>query len=177
MRRVILFIATSIDGYVADSNGDVSWLGGDGSDTNAVGSYPEFINGIDTVILGYTTYNQIVSELAPSNWPYSDHNTYLITHRDVAPTEQGVVVWKDSLETLIKKLKAQQGKDIWVCGGASIANQMIESGLIDVFHLSIIPTILGSGIRLFENLSTPLKLKLESTQTYNGISDLVYVKR
>ena len=82
MRKVVIYIAMSLDGYIADKNGSVSWLGGDGSDKDNFGSYPEFIETVDTVILGYTTYNQIVTELSPDVWPYDGKATYVPTHRD-----------------------------------------------------------------------------------------------
>ena len=66
-RKVVLYIATSLDGYIARSNGDVEWLKGDGSDPNADNGYLEFLNTIDTVIMGNTTYEQIMWW-----WEYSD---------------------------------------------------------------------------------------------------------
>ena len=77
----------------------------------------------------------------------------------------------------IKKLKEEDGKDIWICGGAKLVQQIINENLIDYYYITIIPTLLGSGIRLFENGTTEIKLKLLYTQAYNGMTDLVYVRR
>lgn len=70
MRKVILYIAMSIDGYIADEKGGVDWLAGDGSDKDNQGSFPRFIETVDIVILGYKTYYQIVTELSPDSWAY-----------------------------------------------------------------------------------------------------------
>ena len=72
MKKVILFIAMSLDGYIADSKGKVRWLGGQ-SDMDAImDTYPEFITHVDTVIMGWNTYNQIMTELLPTKWGYDD---------------------------------------------------------------------------------------------------------
>ncbi len=74
MRKTILYIAMSLDGYIADRDGGVAWLAGDGSSPDHPGSYPRFYESIDTVILGYATYRQIVTELFPDGWIYQGEN-------------------------------------------------------------------------------------------------------
>lgn len=69
------------------------------------------------------------------------------------------------------------GKDIWICGGADIIRQLMEQNLIDTYHISIISTILGSGIRLFSDSEQEIKLCLSSVKNSNGITELVYQKR
>ena len=176
MRKVVLYIATSLDGYVADKAGAVAWLGGDDSEPENFGSYPQFIETVDTVILGYSTYHQIVTELSPEKWAYEGKQSYVLTHRECENTEEIIFTDRDISE-LIEELRATEGKDIWICGGASIVNQMLEKNLIDEFTISVIPTILGDGIKLFSNHSIEQKLKLISTRNYNGIVDLVYIQR
>ena len=78
---------------------------------------------------------------------------------------------------LIARLKQTEGGEIWICGGASVANQFIRRGLIDRYHISVIPTIRGGGIRLFEAYDAARELKLIKTESYNGIVDLVYAPR
>jgi len=173
MRNIILYIAMSLDGYIADRLGGVSWLGGDNSDPENIGSYSTFIETIDTVILGYKTYHQIVTELSPDEWVYTGLKSYVLTHNKNNSTEE-VIFTDKNLADLIVKLKSENGKDVWICGGATIVNQLINLDLIDRYHISVIPTILGEGIRLFDVHQKELKLKLISTQSYNGIVDLVY---
>lgn len=68
MRNVILFIAMSLDGYIADSEGKVDWLGGQGKDGEMVDTYSAFAKTVDTVVMGWNTYDQIVTELSPGEW-------------------------------------------------------------------------------------------------------------
>lgn len=176
MKKVVLYIAMSLDGYIADKTGSVEWLDGDSSDKENMGSYDEFIKTIDTVILGNNTYRQIVTELSPDHWVYSGMKSYVITHNPKAPTDDIIFTDMDISE-LIEKLKAENEKDIWICGGASIINQCLALDIIDTYHIAIIPTILGNGIKLFESQAVEHKLQLISTHCYNGISELVYKRR
>lgn len=65
MRKIVLYIAMSLDGYIADANGGVSWLRGQDPDNESEGSYPEFVRDIDTVVMGWETYHQVITELSP----------------------------------------------------------------------------------------------------------------
>lgn len=176
MRKAVLFIAMSLDGFIADSNGGVGWLHGQGSDSENIDVYSEFVKGIDTVLMGWNTYNQITTELSPAEWIYSDFTTYVFTHREMDSTEQ-IRFTNENPVTLLERLKSGEGKNIWICGGANIVRQLVKADLIDQYYISVIPTLLGSGIRLFGNEGREIKLKLCSTQTYNGITDLVYTRR
>ncbi len=68
MRKIVLFIAMSLDGYIADTDGKVDWLVGQDSDVEGDDSYADFVNNVDTVIMGWTTYHQIVTDLSPGEW-------------------------------------------------------------------------------------------------------------
>ncbi len=176
MKKVILFIAVSLDGYISDKNGGVSWLEGDGSEPENAGSYRGFYETIDTVIMGRNTYDQIVGELSPDDWPYKDKMSYIITHKP-QKNKDNICFINSDLTELISKLKSEDGKNIWICGGASIVSQLMKANLIDRFHLSVIPCIVGHGIKLFEGLDHALSLKLTDVKKYNGIVDLIYEKR
>ena len=173
MRKTILYIAMSLDGYIADKNGGVDWLEGDGSDTGNEGSYGKFIDNVDTVVMGYKTYNQIVMELSPDKWVYEGLKTYVITHRKIE-NNKNVNFINGSIEEAITELKNNDGKNIWICGGAKIVNELIDMGLIDIICVSIIPTLIGGGIRLFGERTENYGLKFIASETYNGITDLVY---
>lgn len=176
MRKVTLFIAMSLDGYIADANGGVDWLDGQDADVENPDVYSEFVKDIDTVLMGWNTYNQVVTELSPTEWVYSDFTTYVITHRQCEPSESIQFTSENPVE-LLKKLKAQDGKGIWICGGANLIQQLMQADCIDQYYISVIPTLLGGGIRLFCDLEKEMNLRLCKTQTYNGITDLVYVRR
>lgn len=173
MRKVILFIAMSLDGYIAGRAGNVDWLQGQEPDKDDMESYQEFIKGIDTVVIGWNTYEQIVTELSPEEWIYQDLNSYVVTHRDLPDTE-AVKFVNDDVCRIVAGLKQEEGKDIWICGGAAIIRPLLREKLIDRLHISVIPTILGGGIRLFGAEDAEMKLRLVKTQSYNGITDLIY---
>ena len=176
MRKISLFIAMSLDGYIADSRGSVGWLKGQGSDNENIDTYSEFAKNIDTVLMGWNTYYQVVTELSPQEWIYDDFITYVVTHRERNSSGKIRLVNVNPAD-LVKRLKEENGKDIWICGGASIIRQLVDENLIDEYYITVVPTLLGSGIRLFENAKYEIKLRLLKTQSYNGMTDLVYVRR
>lgn len=173
MRKTVLFIAVSLDGYIADPDGKVDWLEGEDKTADSGNTYEEFIKDIDTVIMGYKTYNQIITELSPDKWAYEGLKSYVITHRELKSSED-IEFTNLSPCLLIKKLREEAGKDIWICGGADIARQLIRENLIDKYYITIIPTILGSGIPLFGETQNEIKLRLIETKSCNGMVDLVY---
>lgn len=176
MKRVILYIAMSLDGYIADETGGVDWLTGDGSDPENPGSYPAFYAAVDTVIMGYATYRQVVEELSPDRWVYSGKTSYVLTHKKL-PSTQEIIFTETDPAALIARLKAGEGGAVWICGGASLVQQLMEADCIDEYCLSVIPTIRGKGIPLFRQQDTEKQLRLVNTRQYNGIVDLVYTRR
>lgn len=176
MRKVVLFIAMSLDGYIADENGRVDWLEGQDPDAETRDTYAEFIEDVDTVIMGWNTYHQVATELSPDEWAYHGLVSYVVTHRELPSTEEIIFTGKSPC-SIVEELRQEEGKNIWVCGGADIIRQMMESDQIDEYYISVIPTILGKGIRLFGADLKERKLQLIHTQSYNGITDLVYTRR
>ncbi len=176
MKKISLFIAMSLDGYIADSNGSVNWLTGQGNDDDNIDAYSAFVKDIDTVIMGWNTYHQIITELSPDEWVYDDFTTYVVTHNSKESSEKVRFINENPVE-LIKRLREENGKGIWICGGANLIQQLVKENAIDCYYITVIPTILGSGIRLFEKADHEIKLRLLKTQSYNGMTDLIYTKR
>ena len=162
--------------YIADDEGSVNWLNGEGNNDENMDAYSEFVKDIDTVIMGWNTYHQIVTELSPSEWIYDDLNAYVVTHK-LKESSDKIHFTNECPVELVKRLREENGKGIWICGGANIIQQLVNEDFIDEYYITVIPTILGSGIRLFDNNKFEIKLKLTKTQTYNGMVDLVYTKR
>lgn len=175
-RKVVLFVAMSLDGYIADSEGKVGWLGGQGDDAEMVDSYSIFVESVDTVVMGWNTYHQVVTELSPKEWVYNGLESYIITHRDCRSTDRIRFMDEDPC-VLVRRLKKSEGKNIWICGGADIVRQLMAEDLIDEYYISVIPTLLGGGIRLFSGNGETLPLKLVKVQSYDGITDLIYERR
>ncbi len=102
--------------------------------------------------------------------------TYVITHK-AHPSTERIRFTSENPAALLKKLKRENGKNIWICGGAAVIQSLVGENIIDEYYISVIPTLLGNGIRLFGNMEKEIKLKLCHTQSCNGIVDLVYVRR
>lgn len=177
MRKVVLFIAMSLDGYIADNSGNVDWLAGEDPNAEGSDSYEKFVETVDTVVMGYKTYNQIVTELSPDEWVYEGMTSYVITHRDIKSDSDDIIFVGESPSDLIRKIRKEEGKDVWIYGGASVVQDLVASNLIDEYRISIIPTILGEGISLFGNGKEKINLSLTKTETDNGIIELTYRKR
>ena len=121
--------------------------------------------------MGWNTYHQIVTELSPEDWVYDDFTTYVVTHKQKKSSDKIHFVNKNPVE-LIKELRKENGNGIWICGGANLIQQLVRADIIDCYYITVIPTILGSGIRLFEKADHEIKLRLLKTQSYNGMMDL-----
>nr|WP_300732483.1 dihydrofolate reductase family protein [uncultured Helicobacter sp.] len=176
MRKIRLFIAMSLDGYIADSKGGVDWLVGQGNDDENIDSYSSFVKDIDTILMGWNTYYHIITELSAEKWVYDEFISYVITHKKCVSCDN-IRFTDESPVELVKKLREEDGKDVWICGGANLIQQLVMEDLIDYYYITIIPTILGSGIRLFENTKYEIRLRLLSTRSYNGMTDLIYTRR
>ena len=175
MRTTTLYIAMSLDGFIADRDSSVDWLAGDGS-AEALDTYAEFTRDIDTVLMGRKTYDQIVTELSPDAWPYDDLITYVITHQPL-PKQKNICFTREAPADLVRDLRAQPGKNIWVCGGAAIVQALLQENLIDRLQITIIPTLLGDGIRLFDIFDREKPLRLIHTRTAGGMVELTYEQR
>lgn len=176
MKKVVLFIAMSLDGYIADQQKTVNWIQGQDNAAEMADTWSAFFDTVDTVHMGKCTYEQITQELSPDRWVYEGAATYVFTHTPMPDTENIQFINADPCQ-LIRKLKEETGKNIWICGGAGIINQVLKENLIDIFHIAIIPTILGGGIKLFDKSDKMINLRLVNTLNYNGIIEAVYERR
>lgn len=173
-RKIILYIAASLDGYIAEADGSIDFLTGDtSSEVEAFDSYTQLLERIDTVVLGRTTYDQLVNELSPDQYPYEDKISYIITHRPKAGTDQ-LIFTEEQPEQLIQRLKQEEGKDIWIVGGSQIIAPLIANNLIDEYVITTIPIILGKGIPLFSETDTAIKLKIVDSQIEHGLITSFY---
>ena len=167
MRKVVLYIATSLDGYIAKLNGGIEWLSVVERPGEDYG-YGEFIKTVDTVILGRKTYDKILS--FGNDFPHKDKKCFVITRQDKNP-QNNIIFYKDNLVDLIRELKSTSGKNIFCDGGAEIVNSLMKDDLIDDYIISIIPVFLGKGIRLFDDYRKKMDLKLITSKSF--VSGLV----
>ena len=173
-RKVILYIATSLDGYIATKNENLDFLSLVEQEGEDYG-YADFIKTVDTVIVGRKTYDKVLS--MGFDFPHADKESYIIT-RTPKPTIGNIQFYTENLEALILKLKEKDGQNIFVDGGAEIVNLMMNDNLIDVFCVSIIPVLLGDGISLFQDNRPELQLKFVRSETFkSGLVQIWYQKR
>lgn len=176
MRNVILYVAMSLDGYLADTNGSVSWIEGDGTGDADMPWYEEFYNSIDTILMGRVTYEQITKEISPDIWMYGDKKTHVFTSGDEGESRD-ILFTNRSPSQVISWLKHRKGKDIWLCGGKQLITTCMQENLIDYYHITLIPTLLGGGTPLFSPETCNEKLQLVSCREHSGMVDLIYKKR
>lgn len=162
-RKVILYIATSLDGYIAKPNDDLSFLSIVEQEGEDYG-YADFIKSVDTVILGRKTYDWVVTQVP--EFLHEDKDTYIIT-RAPRPGKGKINFYTGDLKELVLRLKSEQGKNIFIDGGAEIVNELLKQKLIDEFIISVIPILVGNGTRLFKDGRPEQSLKFVDVRKFD----------
>jgi dihydrofolate reductase len=165
VRKILLFIASSLDGYIAKNGGGVDWL-----PTNVPSGYDEFYKSIDTVIMGKKTYDQVLT-FGP--YPYDDKKSYVFTRNNDVNGDKNIQFVND-VEKSVKDIISNPGKDIWLVGGSKIISIFMNLGFVDEIILSVIPTVLGRGIPLFADIQKETKFELIKTTDYGALVELYY---
>lgn len=170
-RQLIVYIAMSLDGYIAKPNDDLSFLSVVEQEGQDYG-YEEFVKTVDAVIVGRKTYDKVIS--MGFDFPHADKDTYIIT-RTSKPAIGSVKFYTGELKLLVEKLKSMQGKNIFCDGGAEIINELLKQNLIDEFIISVIPILVGNGTKLFKDGRPEQLLQLVSTKQFDkGLTQLHY---
>ncbi|NEQ42765.1 MAG: dihydrofolate reductase [Leptolyngbya sp. SIOISBB] len=167
--QFVLYIATTLDGYIASADGGIDWLTALDADDEDLG-YEAFYQEIEALVMGAATYEQV---LTFGDWPYTNKLSYVLTHRNFS-TERSDIQFVHDIEALLTAIQNQGFQRIWVVGGGQIAAEFMRRRLINDWILAIAPIILGDGISLYQNV--PLqKLQLLSTRRFqSGIVELHY---
>ncbi len=169
--KVVLYIAASLDGYIAKPGDDLSFLSIVETPGEDYG-YGDFIATVDKVILGRKTYDWVMKQVPV--FPHADKECYVLT-RSPKASIGNTHFYAGDLEELVQTLKAKGGKNIFCDGGADAANSLMKLGLIDELIISVIPIVLGEGIKLFEVGIPERKLDLLSSKAYpSGLVQLHY---
>lgn len=172
-RKVILYIAMSLDGYIAKPDGDIHFLSMVEKEGEDYG-YTAFNKNVDTVIWGRKTYDKVLTFGEPI--PHADKKVIVITRTD-RPATGNITFYSGNLADLLENLKKENGKNIYIDGGAEIVNELLHQNLIDEFYISIIPIMLGDGIPLFKQGRPEAALTLlKSTSFETGLVQLHYVR-
>ena len=172
-RKVILYIAMSLDGFIAKPDGNIDFLSVVDQEGEDFGYY-KFIETVDTVILGMKTYEKVLS--MGYELPYPEKDIYILT-RTPKPDLDTKKFYTGSLSDLISKLKNTGGKNIYCDGGAETVHRLLMEDLIDEIIVSIIPVLLGDGISLFKNGFQEMKLQLINSCAFEkGLVQLHYIR-
>jgi dihydrofolate reductase len=173
MRKLCLYIACSLDGYIAQPNDDLSFLKIVEKDGEDYG-YAKFIATIDTYIIGRKTYEWVKNNIGTSHYDNGERDVYVMT-RSERPTKGKTVFYTGDLNELVHKLKAQEGKNIYCDGGAEIINALLKDNLVDEITVSIIPILLSQGTRLFQDKPHVQQLNLVKCESFEtGLVQLYY---
>lgn len=167
MPTVILYIASSLDGYIARADGSVDWLSIVENQETDYG-YAEFYAGIDAIAMGSRTYEQVLDF---DDWPYPDKRTFVFTHRSLEPVAHDVTLTDQSPDEFLNGLDSAGIRTLWLAGGGDLIASFMQHKLIDEYIISLIPVVLGDGIPLFKS---PLaEHRLEFLEVANYASGLV----
>jgi dihydrofolate reductase len=170
-----LHVVSSLDGFIARKDNSVSWLNGNGSVYEAGVSISAeeaatFVKAIDCYVLGSRTYEHALQ----LGWPYGDTPTVVVTGRELPPARNSVEFFSGDLETLVREKLAPRFRNIWLVGGAVLAQRFLSLGLVDQIRLTIAPVLLGDGLRLF-GLMKQETWDLKNVLAYkNGFVELTY---
>ncbi len=165
-----MYIAASLDGYIATEDDSLEWLfktEGEGDN-----GYSDFYNTVDTILIGRRTYDWII-EVEKGNFPYKDKECYVFSNSQKGKNENVEFVNKDVVE-FTNELKRRNGENIWLVGGGNLLHSFIKERLVDEFIVTVAPTLIGSGIPLFNKTDFELELRLKSIRQFNQFAELHY---
>lgn len=170
-RKIILYIASSLDGYIAKPNDDLDFLSIVEKEGEDYG-YAQFIDSVDTVIIGRKTYDWVMARVP--EFVHADKKTYVIT-RTERPSIGNTIFYTGDLKDLVLQLKSEARKNIFLDGGAEIVHELLKEKLIDELVISIIPILVGEGTRLFKDGRPEQQFSLVSVQSFeSGLVQLHY---
>jgi len=164
MRKVVLYIAMSIDGYIAGEGDDLSWLDGAQGSEDIGEDYEAFYEGVTTILMGNGTYRYVVAAGAPD--PYPSKESFVFTR---TPNKESsyITYVSESPVAFTETLKAQDGGPIWLVGGGKINGLLLEADLIDELQITLAPITLGAGQPLFEGKSPWQNFDLVETKNFD----------
>jgi len=170
MTRVVYHVATTIDGFISREDGTWDFFPQEG---DHIADYLESFKTYESVIMGRKTYD--VGLAMGVTDPYPMLRTYVVSRTMTESPDPKVTLVNDDLAGLVRKLKQESERDVYLCGGSELATQLIADGLVDRIVLKLNPVALGTGLSLFSRLDHPYPLELVDTKRYeSGVVLLTY---
>lgn len=174
-RKIVCYIAESLDGYIATEDDSLDWLFKVEGEGDA--GYTEFMETIDTVIMGRRTYEWVM-EMEKGEYPYPGLKSYILSRTVSADASSGEIEFiAPEIPAFAEMLKSMPGKDIWVIGGSQVLSSFMEAGLVDEFIISIAPVTIGKGIPLFQKSDIATEFKLIDVKRYGEFAQLHYAMK
>lgn len=180
--RVQYYTASSLDGFVATEDDDLTWLteyrppDPPPDLERDTGSYDEFYEGVGALVMGSTTYGWVLDHI--DEWPYADRPAWVLSSRELQapPGEGDVRVTNSSVRDLREDFELAAGdKNLWVVGGGPVASQFAEEDMLDDVIVTVVPVVLGAGKPLFKRPLPGGPMKLVGTQpSPSGMVELRY---
>lgn len=181
--RVTIHMAASLDGFIARSDGSVDWLETSdefaGGETMAPEFVAAFLETIDCYVMGSRTYETALGfEAKGLGWAYGDKPTFVLTHRELPRTRDGVEFCSGDLAQLVNERLRPAFRSIWFAGGGAVSGECLRLGLADEVRYSILPILIGDGIPFFDKLDRDVALHLAEVKAYtSGMVALRYEVR
>ena len=175
-RKIIVYIATSADGFIARKDGAVDWL--DRPATAGDYGMGKFWKSIDTILFGRKTYDmslKFVKEGKATPDMFAGAKHYAFSRKPPKKVLFGFEFVKEPIKKFAKRIRSQKGKDVWMMGGGGIIASFLDAGEIDEFIIHVIPTLIGEGIPLIAPRHRTIPLKLISVKKFSdGVVRLHY---
>src|SRR5690349_16564708 len=149
-RKCCLYIAISLDGFIARKNEDVGWLPTDGGPIDKDFGYAKFYKSVGAVILGRKTYEQIFT--FGIDYPYANVPNFILTRRKNVRRVPRATFYKGDVAKLVRSIKVPKGKKIYLVGGGDVIAQFMNKRLVDEIDIAVIPILIGNGIPLFSGV-------------------------
>ncbi len=174
MSAVQYFLAQSLDGYLAESDGGLDWLttfegvaGSEGTEPIRA-SYDRFFENVGALAMGSATYKFILEE-ASERWPYEGTPSWVFSSGELeVPYEADIRLASGPVRPVCEEMKAAAGgRNVWIVGGGHLAMQFADEGLLDELHLTIVPVVLGHGLPTFPRRLRQ-RLRLTGMRAYRG---------
>ena len=163
----------TLDGFIADSNDGLSFLDAYNSYQEVHASFNQLLFEMDTLLMGRKTYD-VVNQMS-DQWAYPNQLTYVFTSKPMK-NKENIMFTSEKIEDFVENIKKFPGKNIWLVGGGKLIQPFIEKNLIDEYRITIIPKLLGNGVKLFHEHSNLVSLKYERTDYFQDLVMLTYSK-
>jgi dihydrofolate reductase len=170
---ITLYIAASVDGFIADEDGGVDWLDAyerPVEDEDDPMGYEAFVADVDCLCMGATTYEQV---LGFGDWPYGRTPTTVVTHRELSRANENVTFAGGDVDDIARRLQREYDH-VWLVGGAQLARAFLRANRVDELRLHVVPTLLGDGVSLFGATGRQDLTLLDTVTHGNGIVELRY---